>query len=138
MFGLRRGDDVIVAPVVSPGFSVDGLLFEALRRIDEWAVIETQVPSLDARFALASSDLTDLAPDELEVLSVFKGGVPLSVRDVLGIAHLRAFDACRVLYRLCMVRRVVRVDDGTAGNTVGEGADGGDAGADHRAEGGTP
>ncbi|MBI1948487.1 MAG: response regulator [Deltaproteobacteria bacterium] len=129
-FGLRRGDDMIEAPVVSPGFSVDGLLFEALRRIDEWAVIETAVPSLDARFSLVSSDVADLAPDELEVLSVFAGGAgagdavkdgaPLSVRDVLRLLHLRAFDACRVLYRLCMVRRLVRVDDGAAGNIVGD------------------
>lgn len=123
VFGLRRGDDVLAAPAVSPGFSVDGLLFEALRRIDEWAVIEQQVPSLDARFSLASADVTDLAPDELEVLSLFKDGVTLSVHDVLRIAHLRAFEACRVLYRLCMVRRLVRVDDGTAANVVGDRAD---------------
>lgn len=121
VFGLRRGDDVLAPPIVSPGFSVDGLLFEALRRIDEWAVIEQQVPSLDARFSLNSADVADLAPDELEVLSVFKDGVTLSVREVLAIAHLRAFDACRVLYRLCMVRRLVRVDDGAAGNIVGDG-----------------
>ena len=123
VFGLRRGDDVLSPPVVSPGFSVDGLLFEALRRIDEWAVIEQQVPSLDARFALASADVTDLAPDELEVLSVFRDGVALSVHDVLRIASLRAFDACRVVYRLCMVRRLLRVDDGAAANTVREGPD---------------
>lgn len=120
VFGLRRGDDVIEPPVVSPGFSVDGLLFEALRRIDEWAVIETQVPSLDARFMLVSSDLAELAPDELEVLAVFKDGTQLSVHDVLRVAHLRAFDACRVLYRLCMVRRLVRVDDGSAANYLGD------------------
>ncbi|MCC7070433.1 MAG: response regulator [Deltaproteobacteria bacterium] len=125
VFGLRRGDDLIEPPVISPGFSVDGMLFEALRRIDEWAVIETQVPHLDARFALMSDDITDLAPDELEVLSVFKDGEVLSVRDVLRVASLRAFDACRLLYRLCMVRRLVRIDDGPAANLVddaGEGA----------------
>ncbi len=118
VFGLRRGDDLIEPPVIAPGFSVDGLLFEALRRIDEWAVIETQVPSLDARFMLVSADVADLAPDELEVLSVFKDGVPLSVREVLSAASLRAFDACRLVYRLCMVRRLVRVDDGAAANLV--------------------
>lgn len=128
VFGLRRGDELIEPPVIAPGFSVDGLLFEALRRIDEWAVIETQVPSLDARFTLVSDDVTDLAPDELEALSVFKDGVALSVRDVLRVASLRAFDACRLLYRLCMVRRLVRVDDGAAANVVDELAEPGRAG----------
>lgn len=119
-FGLRRGEDVVPATHVSPGFSIDVLLFEGLRRIDEWAVIEAHVPSFDARFALVSDDLQDLSPDEIEVLSLFREGQALSVRDVLRIASLRAFDACKLIYRLTMVRRLRRVHDGEPADLVAD------------------
>jgi CheY-like chemotaxis protein len=111
-FGLRRGEDLLPSTHISPGFSVDMLLFEGLRRIDEWGVIEQQVPSFDARFVLHSDDIHDLSPGEIEVLSIFKEGTSLSVRDVLRVSSLRAFDACKLLYRLAMLRRLRRVDDG--------------------------
>jgi hypothetical protein len=111
-FGLRRGEDLLPSIIIQPGFSVDMLLFEALRRIDEWGVIEKHVPSFTARFTLHSDDIADLAPDEIEVLSVFKEGKPLSVNEVIQISSLRAFDACKLLYRLTLLRRLRRVDDG--------------------------
>jgi CheY-like chemotaxis protein len=119
-FGLRRGEDLLPSTHVAPGFSVDMLLFEGLRRIDEWSVIEAQVPSFDAKFALHSDDIGDLSPDEIEVLSLFKQGQPLTVRDVLRISSLRAFEACKLLYRLASLRRVRRVDDGSPADLVSE------------------
>lgn len=117
-FGLRRGEDLLPATHVTPGFSVDMLLFEGLRRIDEWGVIEAQVPSFDARFALHSDDIHELSPDEIDVLSLFREGQPLTVRDVLRISSLRAFEACKLLYRLTMLRRLRRVDDGAPADLV--------------------
>lgn len=117
-FALRRGDDLLPATHISPGFSVDMLLFESLRRIDEWGVIEKHVPSFSAAFTIHSDDIHDLAPDEIEVLSLFKEGQSLTVHDVLRISALRAFDACKLLYRLSMLRRLRRVDDGGTSSLV--------------------
>ena len=114
-FALRRGDDVLPATHISPGFSVDMLLLESLRRIDEWSVIEKLVPSFGAAFARLGGhmgDVDDLAPDEIEVLSLFRGGQTLTVHDVLRVSSLRAFDVCKLLYRLSMLRRLRRVHDG--------------------------
>lgn len=123
-FALRRGDDLLPATHISPGFSVDMLLFESLRRIDEWGVIEKHVPSFSAAFTLHSDDIHDLAPDEIEVLSLFRDGQSLTVHDVLRISSLRAFDACKLLYRLSMLRRLRRVDDGGTSSLVDDSGDG--------------
>lgn len=117
-FSLRRGDDLLPATHISPGFSVDMLLFESLRRIDEWGVIEKHVPSFSAAFTIHSDDIHDLAPDEIEVLALFKEGEALTVHDVLRISALRAFDACKLLYRLSMLRRLRRIDDGGTSSLV--------------------
>jgi CheY-like chemotaxis protein len=122
-FGLRRGEDLLPDTHVQPGFSVDMLLFESLRRIDEWGVIEKMVPSFDAKFVLFSDDISDLSPDEIDVLSIFKEGRTLSVHDVLRISSQRAFDGCKLLYRLCALRRLRRVDDGGGANLVDESAE---------------
>jgi hypothetical protein len=119
-FALRRGDDLLPATHISPGFSVDMLLFESLRRIDEWGVIEKHVPSFSAAFTLHSDDIHDLAPDEIEVLSLFRDGQSLTVHDVLRISSLRAFDACKLLYRLSMLRRLRRINDGGTSSLVDE------------------
>ncbi len=123
-FGLRRGEDLLPSTHITPGFSVDMLLFEGLRRIDEWGVIEKQVPSFDARFVLASDDIHDLSPDEIDVLSVFKDGETLAIKELLRISSLRAFEACKVVYRLCVLRRLRRVDDGDSENLVSDSVEG--------------
>jgi CheY-like chemotaxis protein len=111
-FGLRRGEDQLSHTHVHPGFSIDMLLFEGLRRIDEWSVIEKDVPSFEARFLRTSDDITDLSLDEIDVLAAFKSNEAMSVNELLHRASLRAFDACRLIYRLVALRRLKRVDDG--------------------------
>lgn len=113
-FSLRCGVEHVPQAHIRPGYSVDMLLFEALRRIDEWRVFETQVPSFDAHFLLESDELQDLTPDEIDVLSFFKRGSALSVRDVLHLSSLRAFDLCKLMYRLTLLKRLRRVDQGAA------------------------
>jgi DNA-binding response OmpR family regulator len=114
VFGLRPGAALLPERAIRPGWSVDALMFEALRRIDEWGVIETEVPSFDARFALRGPlDDTGLSPDECAVLAQFQRG-PVRVADVARRSTLRAFDVCRVLYRLAVLKRIRRIDDGDA------------------------
>ena len=62
IFALSAGEQHLPTVVVRPGWSVDVLLFEALRQIDEWSVIESEVPSFEARFALQARSSADHAP----------------------------------------------------------------------------
>jgi CheY-like chemotaxis protein len=120
VFALRPGVDGLPVLVVRPGWAVDGLMFEALRRIDEWGVIETEVPSFDACFAVRGvPDDTGLSPDERAVFAQLVRG-PTRVADVVKRSPLRAFDVCRVLYRLAVLKRIRRVDDGDGRSLVSE------------------
>lgn len=111
-FGLRRGDEVIRGIPAGPGFSVDALLLEGLRRIDEWSVIEKEVPSFDARFRRAPGAGDEgLSDDERRVFSLLPALGARSVRDVISDAELRAFDVCKLLYRLIMMNRATRADE---------------------------
>jgi CheY-like chemotaxis protein len=114
-FGLRRGDDVVPTWHVAPGFSVDALLFEGLRRIDEWSVVEKEVPSFAARFVrVEGADLAGLTAEEAEVLALVPRAAPVRVDAIVGASRLRAYDVCQLLYRLVVLQRVQRVDDGAA------------------------
>jgi CheY-like chemotaxis protein len=120
VFVLRPGPDQLPALVVRPGWPIDGLLFEALRRIDEWGVIETEVPSFDARFvARGAIEDEDLSADERAVVSFLRRG-PARVAEVVKRSPLRAFDVCRILYRLAVLKRIRRIDDGDVRQLVSE------------------
>jgi CheY-like chemotaxis protein len=103
VFGLRVGASQLPETRVQPGWSVDALLFEALRRIDEWAVVEREVPSFDARFAVRGNvDERDLSAEEVGVLRTLAAG-PVRVRELVARSPLLPFDVCRVLYRLTVL-----------------------------------
>lgn len=112
LFGLKSGAVHLSPHAIRPGWSVDGLLFEALRRIDEWAVMESEVPSFEARFAVRGTlDDDSLSAEEGTILRGLHGG-PARVRDIVRRSPLRPFDVCRVLYRLAVLKRIHRIDDG--------------------------
>lgn len=119
-FALRAGAAALPTYVERPGWSVDMLLFEALRRIDEWGVIENEVPSFEARFALRGVlDDTGLSTEEANMLRAFRAG-PLRVRDLVKRSPQLPFDVCRVLYRLSVLKRVQRIDDGDQSRLVSD------------------
>jgi DNA-binding response OmpR family regulator len=109
-FALRRGLDVITGPRLEPGLGIDALLFEGLRRVDEWQVIEREVPSLSARFVRASSDTTGLSEDEAALLlAVPTGKEGSTVASLAMHMQQRPFDTSKLLYRLIMLKRIQRV-----------------------------
>src|SRR5690606_33437243 len=105
-FALRRGLRGFENVRIAAGFSVDMLLFEGLRRIDEWRVIEREVPSLAARFERASGDESGLSDDDRAVLARLER--PRNARELSAELGLRAVEVCRSLYRLASLRRVRR------------------------------
>lgn len=121
IFALSAGGAHLPPVVVRPGWSVDVLLFEALRQIDEWSVIESEVPSFDARFAVRGANVDDsgLSAEEAAVLRHMTKG-PLAVRDLVKRSPLRAFDVCRVIYRLAVLKRISRIHDGDSSRLVSE------------------
>src|SRR6516225_4957785 len=50
---LKDGD----APVTKLSFDVNGLLLEAVRRADEWSVINQKLPSIDSIFVFSSEEV---------------------------------------------------------------------------------
>lgn len=127
VFALSPGATQLPLVVVRPGWSVDQLMFEALRQIDEWGVIESEVPSFEARFSIRGSAVDDsgLSAEEAAVLRALASG-PLLVRDLVKRSPLRPFDVCRMLYRLAVLKRVRRLDDGDSSKLVND-----DAGLPH-------
>jgi CheY-like chemotaxis protein len=112
LFGLKPGAEHVPATALRPGWSIDALLFEALRRIDEWAVVEREVPSFDARFGVRGAlDDSGLDHEEALVLRELADG-PARVRDLVDRTPMLPFDVCRLLYRLAVLKRVQRLDDG--------------------------
>jgi CheY-like chemotaxis protein len=120
VFGLRAGPEHLPHAIVRPGWSVDGLLFEALRRVDEWGVMESEVGSLDARFTVRGSlNLDRLSIDEAAIVRLV-AEAPVRVVDIIERSSLLPFDVCRVLYRLAALGRIERCDDDAVAGPRGE------------------
>src|SRR5579862_6922441 len=91
------------AQVTKLSFDVNGLLLEAVRRADEWAVINQTVPSIDSIFTFVSEsdrheeDKTsqDLAK---RVYRLVDGRIPIS--EIVENTGISKFEACKVLVDL--------------------------------------
>ncbi|MEO1483400.1 MAG: DUF4388 domain-containing protein [Myxococcota bacterium] len=98
--------------------TVDELLMEGFRRVDEWGLIETAIPSFDAvpeRAQMGAAKLTDA---ERGILDLIDG--TRTVREVLDAAGLGTFEGARMLYRLVSGRVVRLLTPSTANqNLVG-------------------
>jgi hypothetical protein len=97
--------------------SVDQILMEGFRRVDEWGMIEKEIRSFDTVLA-PSRDSTgvikqiQLEPDEERVLALVDGR--RSIKDIIRDSRRSSFDACKVLYRL-LSSRIVRKRSAAAG-----------------------
>ena len=91
---------------------IPSLLLEGMRRVDEWSVIEREVPNFDQVFELRRSGMTDpadLTSDERRLLMLVDG--KRSVRELVAAARLRPFKACKMLYRLAATRQIQRMNE---------------------------
>lgn len=83
--------------------SVENLLMESSRRLEEWEVIQRKIPSLDVIVRMSPTPPEDameinIKPEEWTLL-VLADGVR-SVRDIAAATERSEFEACKIIYGL--------------------------------------
>ena len=91
--------------------SIDALLMEGARRVDEWSVVEKKITSMDLIFALERNPLED---ESLDLTDDQKGIIPLidgerSVTDLVEASGIAQFDTGKALYALIQAGFAVQV-----------------------------
>ncbi|HLF92029.1 MAG TPA: DUF4388 domain-containing protein, partial [Planctomycetota bacterium] len=103
--GLKDVD----APVTKLTFDVNGLLLEAVRRADEWVLINQKLPSLDSIFAWSSTQARaeedQSSADSAKRVYRFVDG-QTSVSEIVENTGAPKFEACKILLDLAGRERV--------------------------------
>ncbi len=91
--------------------SIDALLMEGARRVDEWSVVEKKITSMDLVFALERDPLEDegleLTDDQKQIIPLIDG--ERSVMDLVEVSGLVEFDTGKALYGLIQAGFAVQV-----------------------------
>jgi tetratricopeptide (TPR) repeat protein len=108
--GYFRFEESDETPDSAVRVQVDSLLMEGARRIDEWARLESRVPSPEAVPALAPAEpgrgVMDLRPEEWEILAEVDGERDL--RNIASDMGRSVFDVAKIVYGLAAMN-VLRV-----------------------------
>jgi DNA-binding response OmpR family regulator len=89
--------------------SVDGILMEGFRRVDEWHLIEREVDTFDLTF-LRNDDAVQqmgrgrLTREEIAVLELVNG--KNTVKDIIRQSRMSSFDVSKMLYRLLSIKLI--------------------------------
>ena len=97
------------------GVSVENLIMEASRRLDEYEVIKRKIPSGQAILGMAATPPEgaveiNITPEEWRILVLVDGH--RSVEDIAGMVGLDEFGAMRVLYGLVSAGLIELVSEG--------------------------
>ena len=91
--------------------SIDALLMEGARRVDEWSVMEKKISSMDLVFALERDPLEeegiDLTEAQQRIIPLIDG--ERSVNDLVDQSGLQEFDTGKALYGLIQAGFAVQV-----------------------------
>ena len=91
--------------------SIDALLMEGARRVDEWSVVEKKITSMDLIFSLERNPLEDkgldLTDDQRRIIPMIDG--ERSVTDLVVESGLAEFDTGKALYGLIQAGFAVQV-----------------------------
>ena len=91
--------------------SIDALLMEGARRVDEWSVVEKKITSMDLIFSLERNPLEDegldLTEDQRRIIPLIDG--ERSVTDLVEESGLAEFDTGKALYGLIQAGFAVQV-----------------------------
>ena len=100
--------------------SIDVLLMEGARRVDEWSVVEKKITSMDLIFSLERNPLEDegldLTDDQKEIIPLIDG--KRSVTDLVEDSGLAQFDTGKALYGLIQAGFAVQVGKRVAEDTA--------------------
>ena len=110
----RTSDRPEIVTEASLGISVDTLLLEGFRRVDEWRLIERDISSFDLVFVrdedrIGALPRGTLTREEIAVLDALNARS--SVRDIIRGLRMGSFDVSKILYRLLrteLIRRRVQ------------------------------
>ena len=91
--------------------SVDTLLLEGFRRVDEWRVIEREIDSFDLVFVPNESKIAEVARghltrDEIAVLEFVNGRI--TVKEIIRTLRMGSFDVSKILFRLLRTKLIRR------------------------------
>jgi len=100
-----------VARSAALSLSVDSLLLEGFRRVDEWRVIEREINDFDLIFVPNEAKIAEVArgqltSDEIAVLEFVNGKTP--VKDIIRALRLGSFDVSKILFRLLRAKLIRR------------------------------
>ena len=91
--------------------SIDGLLMEGARRVDEWSVVEKKITSMDLVFAFERDPLEDegleLTDDQRQIIPLVDG--QRTVMDLVEASGLVEFDTGKALFGLIQAGFAVQV-----------------------------
>ena len=97
--------------VLRLSLSIDGLLMEGARRVDEWSVVEKKITSMDLVFAFERDPLEDegleLTDDQRQIIPLVDG--QRTVMDLVEASGLVEFDTGKALYGLIQAGFAVQV-----------------------------
>ncbi len=90
--------------------SIDSVLMEGFRRVDEWGTIEKEIRDFDmvlapSRDSTGVIKLIRLKPDEERMVALVDGR--RSVKEIIRLSRRSSFDVCKLLYRL-LASRIIR------------------------------
>jgi DNA-binding response OmpR family regulator len=91
--------------------SVDTLLLEGFRRVDEWRVIEREIDSFDLVFVPNEGKIAEVARgqltrDEIAVLEFVNGRT--TVKEIIRTLRMGSFDVSKILFRLLRTKLIRR------------------------------
>lgn len=98
-----------VAAEAALGLSVDGILMEGFRRVDEWHLIEREIDNFDTVFlrnedAVSRMGRGRLSREELAVLELVNGRN--TVKEIVRQSRMGSFEVSKMLYRLLSIKLI--------------------------------
>jgi DNA-binding response OmpR family regulator len=89
------------------GLSIEGILMEGFRRVDEWHLIEKEVDNFDVIFvrnedAVAHMGKGRLTREEQTILDLVNG--KNTVKEIIRQSRMSSFDVSKMLYRLLSIK----------------------------------
>jgi DNA-binding response OmpR family regulator len=98
-----------IAMEASLGLSVDSILMEGFRRVDEWHLIEREISDFDQIFLRDDEAVRQMGPhrltrEEQTVLELVNG--KNTVKDIIRQSRMGSFEVSKMLYRLLSIKLI--------------------------------